>query len=515
MNQGQLRLQANATQYNLVPYIANVTDQPEMDILSRCGVGHATNTMDECITTSQAARALPSLRGMSTHANAACEESEPAFLGCVEQFFDKAAAVSGVKPETLAAIKRVDAVLSVTFPIELENGKTEIVRGYRAQHSHHRLPVKGGIRYADEVDMQEVEALASLMTYKCAVVDVPFGGAKGGVAINPKKYSTRTGGREMSWIMDTYRQFNPTDINSAGCITGKPVNQGGVRGRTEATGLGVYYGVREFLKYDEVQKQTGLTGDIEGKRVVIQGFGNVGYWAAKFFEANGAKIVGVADQDCGIYNEQGINIDELQEYKSAKGVLGGYSSGTIVPESIKLIEAECDVLIPAALERQIGLKNVNRIKAKVIGEGANGPITPAAHDILVKNGRVVVPDLLLNAGGVCVSYFEWLKNISHIRFGRMNKKWDEQGKAQLLSLVEENAGRKLTVTERQQVIHGAEEHELVYSGLEDTMIKACEETRVTANEFGNIDYRTAAIANAIRKIASVSEGSGSLFTNRG
>ncbi|ORX97477.1 glutamate dehydrogenase [Basidiobolus meristosporus CBS 931.73] len=486
------------------------------------------------------ARVLPALRGMSTHANAACEESEPAFLGCVEQFFDKAAAVSGVKPETLAAIKRVDAVLSVTFPIELENGKTEIVRGYRAQHSHHRLPVKGGIRYADEVDMQEVEALASLMTYKCAVVDVPFGGAKGGVAINPKKYSTReleritrrfalelcqknfigpgidvpapdvgTGGREMSWIMDTYRQFNPTDINSAG--QSKVVSVAA----TEATGLGVYYGVREFLKYDEVQKQTGLTGDIEGKRVVIQGFGNVGYWAAKFFEANGAKIVGVADQDCGIYNEQGINIDELQEYKSAKGVLGGYSSGTIVPESIKLIEAECDVLIPAALERQIGLKNVNRIKAKVIGEGANGPITPAAHDILVKNGRVVVPDLLLNAGGVCVSYFEWLKNISHIRFGRMNKKWDEQGKAQLLSLVEENAGRKLTVTERQQVIHGAEEHELVYSGLEDTMIKACEETRVTANEFGNIDYRTAAIANAIRKIAAVSEGSGSLFTNRG
>ncbi|ORX93305.1 glutamate dehydrogenase [Basidiobolus meristosporus CBS 931.73] len=488
-------------------------------------------------------RSLPVLRQYSS-ANTACEESEPNFLQCVEQFFDKAAGVSGVSSNTLAAIKRVDAILSVSFPVETDEGKEEIIRGYRAQHSHHRLPVKGGIRYADDVDMQEVEALASLMTYKCAVVDVPFGGAKGGVAIDPKKYTpaqleriTRrftmelcqknfigpgidvpapdvgTGPREMSWIMDTYRQFNPSDVNSMGCVTGKPISQGGVRGRNEATGLGVYYGVREFMKFPEVQKKTGLSGKMEGTRVIIQGFGNVGYWAAKFFEADGAKIVGIAERDCAAYDENGLNIDKLLEYKQKNGTFRDYGC-QIIEDPIKVMEMDCDVLIPAALERQIGLKNVKNIKAKIIGEAANGPITPGAHEALVESGKVVIPDLLLNAGGVCVSYFEWLKNLSHIRFGRMNKKWDELGKSQILKLVEENAGRKLTESERRNVIHGAEEHELVYSGLEDTMINACEETRATANELKTC-YRTAAITNAIRKIATVQEGSGSLFTNRG
>ncbi|KAK9761013.1 NADP-dependent glutamate dehydrogenase [Basidiobolus ranarum] len=478
--------------------------------------------------------------------NAACEAHEPNFLQCVEEFFDIAAKASGVKKSMVNTIRGVDAILSVTFPIEREDGETEIVRAYRAEHSRHKLPVKGGIRYAEDVDMQEVEALASLMTYKCAVVDVPFGGAKGGVAINPRKYTVgeleritrrfalelcqknflgpgvdvpapdvNTGGREMTWMMDTYRQLNPTDINAAGCITGKPINQGGVRGRTEATGLGVYYSTREFLKYEDVQKVTGLTGEIEGKTVSLQGFGNVAFYAAKFFVANGAKVVAVADSRFSVLNQNGLDIEKLGEYKAEHGSLEGYPDGEVVAGSTKALEVECDILVPSALERQIGLKNVHNIKAKIINEGANGPITPAAHEILVQKGVVVVPDLLANAGGVCVSYFEWLKNVSHVRFGRMNRKWEEQGKERLLALVEEQAGRKLSDGERQTVIHGAEEHELVYSGLEDTMIKACEETRVTANEFGNIDYRTAAIANAIRKIASCLEGTGVMFSSRG
>ncbi|RUS19934.1 hypothetical protein BC937DRAFT_86692 [Endogone sp. FLAS-F59071] len=467
----------------------------------------------------------------------------------------QAAKISNVTTGTLAHIKAVDSVLKVTFPIEVRSPS------YRAQHSRHRLPVKGGIRFSQEVGSRTcyftayifnlvfiLTALASLMTYKCAVVDVPFGGAKGGIKIDPKKYTVEeleritrrytmelcqkkfigpgvdvpapdvgTGPREMSWIMDTYRQFNVDDVNAAGCVTGKPISQGGVRGRNEATGLGVYYGVREFLSYPEVQQQTKLSGGIEGIRVVIQGFGNVGYWAAKFFENNGAKIVGIGERDCSAYSENGLNIDALFNHRKEKGSFRGFSGITIIDEANKILEVECDVLIPAALERQIGLRNAPNIRAKLIGEAANGPITPAAHDILTKRGIPIIPDLLLNAGGVTVSYFEWLKNLSHVRFGRMNKKWDELGKSKLVALVEENAGRNLTERERKQIVHGAEEHDLVYSGLEDTMIMACDETRHTAAEKvgyrRDCDFRTAALANAIQKIATVYEGSGMLFMN--
>ncbi|OAD05209.1 hypothetical protein MUCCIDRAFT_152608 [Mucor lusitanicus CBS 277.49] len=473
---------------------------------------------------------------------AACNNDEPSFLQSVEKYYDHAAGLSEVQPHTLAHLRAVDSVLRVTFPIEVENGKYEVIEGYRAQHSRHRLPVKGGIRFSEEVDMQEVEALASLMTYKCAVVDVPFGGAKGGIKIDPKKYSVEqleritrrytmelcqkkfigpgvdvpapdvgTGPREMAWIMDTYSQFNVGDVNAAGCVTGKPLSLGGVRGRNEATGLGVYYGIREFLSYPEVQKKTGVSGNMADNTVVVQGFGNVGYFAAKFFEENGAKIVGVGERDCAIYDPKGLNVEDLHKYYKANGSFKGYSNtAQIFEESTKILETECDILIPAALERQIGLRNVANIKAKIIGEGANGPVTPAAHDVLESSGKVVVPDLLLNAGGVTVSYFEWLKNLSHVRFGRMNKKWDERARSKVVALVEENAGRALTEAERKAIVHGAEEADLVYSGLEDTMIQACQETRQTA-ELKKVDFRSAAYINAIQKIAAVYEGSGMLF----
>ncbi|OMH84240.1 Glutamate dehydrogenase, mitochondrial [Zancudomyces culisetae] len=436
----------------------------------------------------------------------------------------------------------VDAVLSVIFPIENSDGEIVNIKGYRAQHSRHRLPVKGGIRYSSQVDMQEVEALASLMTYKCAIVDVPFGGAKGGIAINPNDWTeaqleriTRrytmelcqkgfigpgidvpapdigTGGREMAWIADTYAQFNPGDVNGLGCVTGKPVSLGGVRGRAEATGLGVYYGIREFLGYPEVQEKMKHHGLIEGTTMVLQGFGNVGYWASKFFHSNGAKIIAIAEYDCGVYSRDGLDIDKLSEHKKRTGSFKGFTDATVVDDPMKLLELECDVLIPAAMERQIGLKNVKNIRAKMVGEAANGPLTPGADEYLRQRGVLVIPDMLLNAGGVCVSYFEWLKNLSHVRFGRMNKKWDEQGKSKLLNLVEANAGRKLNEAERRTLIHGAEEHELVYSGLEDTMIVACHETRSTAN-IKKVDYKTAALINAIAKISSVYSASGSMFT---
>ncbi|KAJ2863198.1 NADP-dependent glutamate dehydrogenase [Coemansia aciculifera] len=475
--------------------------------------------------------------------NKATEDDEPKFLRAVEMFFDRAAKHSNASEETLKHIKSTDSVLSVTFPVE-KDGKTVMIRGYRSQHSRHRLPCKGGIRFSSAVDLQEVEALSALMTYKCAVVDVPFGGGKGGIMIDPKEWTeaeleriTRrftlelcqknfigpgvdvpapdvgTGPREMGWIADTYRNFNPQDVNGAACVTGKALSLGGVRGRTEATGLGVYYGVREFLSFPEVQAKMKHSGKIDGTSVVIQGFGNVGYWAAKFFEANGAKITGIIEHDVAAYNKNGINVEQLALWRKENGgSFRGFPDAQIIENPMSVLEAECDVLIPAALERQIGMRNAHKIRAKLIGEAANGPVTPAADEVLRNNGAVIIPDLLLNAGGVCVSYFEWAKNLSHLRFGRMNKRWDERSKEQLLSLVEGNAGHPLTEVERRQLIHGAEEHELVYSGLEDTMIVACNETRQTANA-KNIDYRTAALANSINKIAASLAGSGSIFTH--
>ncbi|KAH6584987.1 hypothetical protein BASA50_004425 [Batrachochytrium salamandrivorans] len=466
---------------------------------------------------------------------------EPNFLESVDIFFERAAKHSNVSQDALSHIKRTDGILSVTFPIELQDGTTEIVQGYRAQHSRHRTPVKGGIRYSADVDLQEVEALASLMTYKNAVVDVPFGGAKGGVKIDPSKYDERTieritrrftlelcqknfigpgidvpapdmgtSGREMAWIFDTYRQFNPNDVNAAACVTGKPISQGGVRGRTEATGLGVFFGIREFLNYKEIQEQTGLSGKIDGLNVIVQGFGNVGYWAARFLSSHGAKIIAIAEYNGGISNEKGLDIEALLAHRNAVKTFEGFAGGSFVKDGASLLEQECDILIPAALEQQIHLGNASKIKAKIVAEAANGPITPAGHDTLIQRGIPVLPDLLMNAGGVTVSYFEWLKNLSHVRFGRMNKRWDEQGKSKLLDLVEEVAGRHLSATERRQVTHGAEEHDLVYSGLEDTMIVACAETHATAIKKG-IDHRTAAFSNAITKIAATYEGSGMIF----
>jgi len=472
------------------------------------------------------------------------KDAEPDFLECFQSFFDTAANKhKDVNPGMLAMMRTTNCVLMCNFPLEREDGKTEVISAYRAQHSRHRLPVKGGIRFAPDVDLHEVEALASLMTYKCAVVDVPFGGAKGGIAINPRNYSVNeleritrrytmelcqknfigpgidvpapdmgTGGREMSWIRDTFQQFNTTEVDGLACVTGKPVTQGGVRGRTEATGLGVYYGIRDFLEFEEVQQKTGMTPGLKGKNVIVQGLGNVGFYAAHFCSKAGGKITAISEYNSAVANPDGLDVEDAKAYFTANGSFKGYPNGECLADPLVPLEMECDILIPAATEKTIHAGNAANIKAKLIGEAANGPLTPKAHWALVDKGVVIIPDLLLNAGGVTVSYFEWLKNLSHVRFGRLNKKWEEHSKATLVRFVEEQAGRKLSDAERRLVIHGAEEVDIVYSGLEDTMFNACMETRVTANEQG-LDYRTAAFYNAISKIAKVMEESGTMFSN--
>jgi glutamate dehydrogenase (NAD(P)+) len=453
------------------------------------------------------------------------------FFQGVERNFDKAAKYTRFEAGILEQIKTCNSVYQMKFPVRIGDG-IEVIEAYRVQHSHHKLPCKGGIRYSMDVNQDEVMALAALMTYKCAIVNVPFGGAKGGIRINPKKYSafelekiTRryaselvkknfigpgidvpapdygTGAREMSWIVDTYASLKPGEVDALACITGKPVTQGGVRGRTEATGLGVYYGVREVCNVAEDMKKLGLSTGIEGKRVIVQGLGNVGYHAAKFFYDNGAIIVGLAEYEGGIYSEKGLDIYKVVEHRKASGSLLNFPGATNLTNSADTLEQPCDILIPAALENVINGSNAARIQAKIIGEGANGPLTPEADEILAKKGAIVVPDMYLNAGGVTVSYFEWLKNLSHVRFGRMDKRFSENQNHTIVKTVEGLTGKRVTDVERNQLLHGPDEVDLVYSGLEDTMIGSYHEIREALMSLdGSVDMRTAAFTVAINKV---------------
>jgi len=416
------------------------------------------------------------------------------------------------------------------FPVRIGDS-VEVIEAYRIQHSHHKLPCKGGIRYSMDVNQDEVMPLSALLTYKCAIVNVPFGGAKGGIKINPKKYTpyelekiTRrytaelvkknfigagidvpapdygTGSREMSWIADTYASLKPGDVDAMGCVTGKPISQGGVRGRTEATGLGVFYGLRELCNTAEEMTKLGMSTGVKDKKVIVQGLGNVGYHAAKYFSEAGSKLVGIAEYEGGVYNANGLDLEALVAHRKSTGSILNFPGATNVTNSAEVLEMECDILIPAALENVINADNADRIKAKIIGEAANGPLTPEADVILNAKGVIVVPDMYLNAGGVTVSYFEWLKNLSHVRYGRLEKRFSENQSGTILESVEALTGKKVSDIERKQIMHGPDEVDLVYSGLEDTMIGSFQEIRETMISLNIPDLRTAAFVTAINKI---------------
>ncbi len=454
------------------------------------------------------------------------------FFEDVGRNFDKAAAYLSHPTGLLEQIKVCNSVYHFQFPVQTDAGY-EVVSGWRVEHSHHKLPTKGGIRYSEEVNEDEVMALAALMTYKCAVVDVPFGGAKGAVKVNPKKYSvdqlqriTRrytaelvkkdfigpgndvpapdygTGEREMAWIADTYSALNPHQIEALACVTGKPVTQGGIRGRKEATGRGVFFGVREACGIAEDMKVLGLTLGLSGKRVVVQGLGNVGYNAAKFLQEGGCVIVGISEYEGAIYNAKGLDVDDVFKHRKSTRSILNYPGATNILKTGDALELDCDILIPAALEKQITAENAPRIKAKIIGEGANGPTTPEAEEILLKKGVMVLPDIYLNAGGVTVSYFEWLKNLQHVRLGRMGKRFAETSTNQLILAIERTTNRALTEEEKRRLVHGPDEIDLVNSGLEDTMIVAYNEIREIMKQKKVPDLRTAAFISAIDKIAT-------------
>ena len=461
--------------------------------------------------------------------------SQPySFFQSVERSFDKAAAFTNFDPGILEQIKACNSVYQMRFPVKLDTGEIEVIEAYRVQHSQHKSPCKGGIRFSDEVNQDEVMALAALMTYKCAIVNVPFGGAKGGIKINPRQYSTYelekitrrytaelvkknfigpgidvpapdygTGEREMSWIVDTYSSLKPGEIDAAGCVTGKPITQGGVRGRKEATGLGVFFGIREICNMHDVMEKQGLTIGMAGKTVVVQGLGNVGYHSAKFFREAGAKVVALAEFEGAIYNANGLNEEDVFQHRKATGSILNFPGATNFEKNTDALEVECDILIPAALENVINGENAPRIKAKIIGEAANGPCTPEADEVFIQRGILCVPDMYLNAGGVTVSYFEWLKNLSHVRYGRLEKRFTENMNTTILGQIENLTGKTVNDADRKLIQHGAEEIDLVHSGLEETMITATREiVQIWKSNPDIPDMRTAAYVSAINKVAT-------------
>ena len=462
-------------------------------------------------------------------------EQAQSFYHTVLGNFDKAASLTEWPKGLLSQIRECNAVYQMRFPVRI--GKHyEVIEAYRVQHSQHRQPTKGGIRYSSMVDQEEVMALASLMTYKCAIVDVPFGGAKGGIKISPRKYSvdslqkiTRrytvelikkgfigpsvdvpapdygTGEREMAWILDTYLTFTAgNEIDAAGCVTGKPVRQNGIRGRTEATGRGVYYGLREACSHESDMKALGLTPGIAGKRIVVQGFGNVGTHSALIAQKEGdAKIVAIAEYNGTIYNPEGIDIEKLIKHKKRTHTILNMKGTQTLHGKDDWLKIDCDILIPAALENQIHEDNVRKIKAKIIAEAANGPITAEAEDFLNKSGVMVIPDMYLNAGGVTVSYFEWLKNLSHMRFGRMDKRFNQNTYSNIIDTVEKLTEKSISQKEKRLITRGADEIDLVRSGLEETMVNAYNAIRDVKKRRRKVqDLRTAAFIVALDKVAS-------------
>jgi len=468
---------------------------------------------------------------------------EPNFIEQTNQFYNQAADhlvktfPKVVSKDLLEFMKVPKTVLKLNIPLRRDNGTIEVIEAYRAQHSYHRVPCKGGIRYAPDVDQQEVEALAALMTFKTACNYVPFGGAKGGVKINPKNYSERelervtrryalelakkgflgaaidvpapdmnTGGREMTWIKDTYAYiYGQNDVNASACITGKPMNQGGIDGRPEATGLGTFYGVRHLMNNPEFVKKYNTTLGLKDKTVIIQGYGNVGSWAHKFFQEEGAKVIGVVEYNSGIYCEEGLDQADLLAYWNKHKTFEGYKKGTIFgkADANEAMYKECDVFVPAAIEKSINKSNCHRFKAKVIAEAANGPMTFAAQQHFDKAGVAVVPDLLINAGGVIVSYFEWLKGLEHVRLGRLSKGWERKSKRELAALLGIKGDKLIN-------LEGPSEKNIVYTALEEIMCSSCDQVFEYSQKH-NVSLRVAGYAHALLKVAQTYREAGTTF----
>lgn len=450
----------------------------------------------------------------------------------VSAFVDDAAGHMDLHPGLIEQIKRCNSIYKFHFPLRHNDGSYEVLEGFRVQHSHHKLPVKGGIRYSEYVNEEEVKGLASLMTFKCALMDIPFGGAKGGVKIDPLKYDkdqleriTRryaseligkkflgpaldvpapdygTGAREMAWIVDTYQAYNPEVINAKGCVTGKPLSQHGIEGRTEATGMGVYMGIREATSVKEDMDELGLETGLEGKKVIIQGLGNVGYYSALYLQQAGAVITGIAEWNGGIYDESGVDVEQAKKHLKEHESFEDYPVGKFIKESEEMLTYSCDILIPAALENQITEDNAPHVQASILAEAANGPVSREAEKILLDKGVMVIPDMYLNAGGVTVSYFEWLKNLSRVSFGKLEKRFDMKKYQDLVKSIEEATGKSFSKQQKEVIIKGPQERDIVQSGLEETMVNGYHNMNEERKRKKVKSLRNAAFILALDRIA--------------
>ncbi|MEO0617976.1 MAG: Glu/Leu/Phe/Val dehydrogenase [Pseudomonadota bacterium] len=462
------------------------------------------------------------------------EHREPTFRENVDLMFNRAAERLDLEPGLEEKIRTCNSTYTVRFGVRLR-GAIHTFTGYRSVHSEHIEPVKGGIRYADNVHQDEVEALAALMTYKCALVEVPFGGSKGGLRIDPNDWEehelqaiTRrfayelakrdlispsqnvpapdmgTGEREMAWIADQYSRMNTNEIDSRACVTGKPLQFGGIAGRVEATGRGVQYALQEFFRHADDVQAAGLSGSLDGKAVIVQGLGNVGYHAAKFLsEEDGCRIIGVIERDGAVMSHDGLNIDKLKSHIAQNGGVTGFPEAQYIENGNTVLSEACDILIPAALEGVINRDNVDAIKTHLIIEAANGPVTADADKKLRDRNIVIIPDMYANAGGVTVSYFEWVKNLSHIRFGRMERRAEERNHQMLMAEIERMTGQRFSDAFAQRYAQGPDEISLVRSGLDDTMRTAYQSMRDVWHRRDDVpDLRTAAYIVAIERVAA-------------
>jgi glutamate dehydrogenase (NAD(P)+) len=456
------------------------------------------------------------------------------FRTSVGRMVDRALALLDLPAGTGDALKRCDSVIQVSFPVRLER-RVEVFTGWRAVHSTHRLPVKGGLRYSPDMDQDHAEALAALMTYKCAVVDVPFGGSKGGLRVDPRQYDepslekiTRrfarelirrgyispaenvpapdlgTSQREMAWIFDSYRDLHPEDLNQAACVTGKPIELGGIPGRLEATGRGVKYALDAFFSEPDAVREAGLQGPLSDQRVILQGLGNVGYHLGQLLQQkDGPRIVAVIEHDGALFDEKGLDIEAVHAYLKRTGGVEGFPGVQYERNGALLLEADCDVLIPAALEGVIHEENAGRIQARLVVEAANGPCTWEADQILGTRGITILPDIFVNAGGVVVSYFEWLRNIAHVRMGRLQRRHEATRGQHIVSAIEMMTNQTTPDWLRDSLTRGTKEIDLVRSALDDTMRLAFQEIRETRDverDGALMDYRTAAYLIALRKV---------------
>ena len=425
------------------------------------------------------------------------------FKDNVNSHVDKSAKLLNFSDDLLEHLKSIHSLIKVNVGVVLD-GKINNFTGWRAVHSEHILPTKGGLRYSETVDQDDTEALASLMTYKCAIVNIPFGGAKGGLKINPKNYTmpqlreitkafasklinrgfispalnvpapdVGTSEREMEWILETYKTLKPDDINYRGCVTGKPLHRGGIAGRTEATGRGIEEVIREIFRHEDIVKEAGLKNELKDNEIIVQGFGNVGSNLAKhLYNRDNAKIIAIGEFDGYLYNKKGIDINALIEFFQKNKTINNPKLGEFKNNPSELLELNCDILIPAALENAITIDNVDKIKTKLIIEAANGPVSFEADQKLFEKGVMIIPDIYVNAGGVVVSYFEWVKNISHIRFGRVEKRFQEQKILDIINLIDKKTNTKTDFDTIKKIVHGADEEDLAFSGLEDSMRNA-------------------------------------------